>query len=246
MRSYTIPITNTDPGPDNVRGNADDPGTSITYYEYPVALRGNAYQAPWIVNDEKANKKYTSFEIAASKRLANRWSMQASYSFTQIHDPLPDNTAGGTGAFNANTKDPNAEIFAEDNTKESQVRISGSYMMPWDIQLSGNYQLRNGAYWARTAVFRGGVTIPSITLRVEPRDANEYPSIHLTDFRVEKRHQAWGCEDPGVAFQCLQPVQHRHGHCSNGCVRADLRYRDRHHEGPAGRVQRRVSVLGEA
>jgi hypothetical protein len=113
--------------------------------------------------------------------------MQASYSFTKINDPLPDNTAGGTGAFNANTKDPNAEIFAADNTKESQVRISGSYMMPWDIQLSGNYQLRNGAYWARTAVFRGGVTIPSITLRVQPRDANEYPSIQLTDFRVEKR-----------------------------------------------------------
>jgi hypothetical protein len=185
--SYSIPITNTDPGPDNIRGNADDPGRSITYYEYPIALRGNAFQAPWIVNDDAANKKYTSFEIAASKRLANRWSMQASYSITQLNDPLPDNTAGGTGAFNANTKDPNAEIFAADDGKEWQVRLSGSYMMPWDIQLSGNFQSRSGAYWARTAVFRGGVTIPSITLRVEPRNANQYPAINLTDFRVEKR-----------------------------------------------------------
>ncbi len=190
--SYTIPITNTDPGPDNIRGNADDPGRSITYYEYPVALRGNAFQAPWIVNDPAANKKYTSFEIAVSKRLANRWSMQGSYSFTQIHDPLPDNTSGGTGAFNANTKDPNAEIFAADNTKEWQVRLSGSYMMPGAIQLSANYQARSGAYWARTAVFRGGVTIPSITLRVEPRDANQYPAVHLTDFRVEKRLKVGG------------------------------------------------------
>lgn len=198
--SYTIPITNPDPGKDNVRGTADDPGTSITYYEYPVALRGNAYQAPWIVNDDAANKKYTSFEIAASRRLANRWSMQASYSFTQIDDPLPDNTAGGTGAFNANTKDPNAEIFAADDTKESQVRISGSYMLPWDLQLSGNYQLRNGAYWARTAVFRGGVTIPSITLRVEPRTANEYPSIQLTDFRVEKRFRLGGSKALSLRF----------------------------------------------
>ena len=69
-----------------------------------MALRGNAFQAPWIVNDAKANKKYTSFEIAVSRRLANNWSMQGSYSFTQIDDPLPDNTAGGTGAFNANTR----------------------------------------------------------------------------------------------------------------------------------------------
>ena len=138
------------------------------------------------MNDVKANKKYTSFEIAASKRLSNRWSLQASYSFTQIHDPLPDNTAGGTGAFNANTRDPNAEIFAADNTKELQARISGSYMLPYGIQLSANYQARNGAYWARTAVFRGGVTISSITLRVEPRDANEYPTIQLTDLRRKR------------------------------------------------------------
>ena len=88
-----------------------------------------------------------------------------------------------------------------------QVRFSGSYMLPWAIQLSANYQARNGAYWARTAVFRGGVTIPSITLRVEPRDANEYPTIQLTDFRVEKRLRLGGVEDVGAAFQRLQPVQ---------------------------------------
>jgi hypothetical protein len=185
---YTIPISSTDPGPDNVRGNADDPGTVITYFEYPAALRGNAFQAPWIVNDPKANKNYTSFELAASKRLANRWAMQGSFSHTKIDDPLPDNTSGGTGAFNANTRDPNAEIFAADNTKEWQARLSGSYLLPWwDLQVSANYQARSGAYWARTAVFRGGVTIPSITLRVEPRDARQHPTIHLTDFRLEKR-----------------------------------------------------------
>jgi len=192
--TYTIPVRNTDPGPDNIRGNADDPGTVITYYEYPVALRGNAFQAPWIVNDPKADKKYTSFEIAVSKRLANRWSMQGSYSFTQINDALPDNTSGGVGAFNANTRDPNAEIFAADDTKEWQVRLSGSYMMPGDIQLSANSQARSGAYWARTAVFRGGVTIPSITLRVEPRNANQYPAIYLTDFRVEKKVRLAGAK----------------------------------------------------
>lgn len=193
--SYTIPIRNTDPGPDNIRGNADDPGTVITYYEYPVALRGNRFQAPWIVNDAAADKDYTSFEIAASRRLANRWSMQGSFSFTQIDDPLPPNTAGGVGAFEANTRDPNAEIFAADNTKEWQGRFSGSYLLPWwAVQLSANYQARSGAYWARTAVFRGGVTIPSITLRVEPRDAHQLPTIHLTDFRVEKRLRLGGAK----------------------------------------------------
>src|SRR5262249_42345146 len=201
--TYSIPISNTDPGADNIRGNADDPGTTITYYEYPVALRGNAFQAPWIVNDDAANKKYTSFEVAASKRLSRGWSLQASYSFTQIHDPLPDNTAGGTGAFNANTKDPNAEIFALDNTKEWQGRFSGSYMLPYGVQLSANFQSRSGAYWSRTAVFRGGVTIPSITLRVEPRTANQYPTINLADFRAAKRLKLQGSKSLALRFNAF-------------------------------------------
>ena len=61
---YTIPITSLDPGPDGRLGTSDDTGRSITYYEYPVALRGNAFQAPWIVNDPASNKDYTSFEVA--------------------------------------------------------------------------------------------------------------------------------------------------------------------------------------
>jgi hypothetical protein len=43
-------------------------------------------------------------------------------------------------------------------------------------------------------VFRGGVTIPSITLRVEPRDAHQLPTVHLTDFRVEKRLRLGGAK----------------------------------------------------
>jgi hypothetical protein len=191
--TYTIPISNTDPGPDNIRGNADDPGTVITYYEYPVALRGNAFQAPWIMNDPAADKRYTSFEIAASKRLANRWSMQSSYSLTKIDDPLVPNQTGGL-RFQANTRDPNAEIFAAEKITEWQARLSGSYLAPWDVQLSANYQARSGGYWARTAVFRGGVTIPSITLRVQERNANQFPSVHLTDFRVEKRLRFGGAK----------------------------------------------------
>jgi Carboxypeptidase regulatory-like domain len=187
--SYTIPVTLRDPGPDGITGNGDDPGTNLTYWEYPVALQPASFQAPWIVNDPAANKQYTSFEIAASKRLADRWSMQSSYSFTKIHDPLPNSTAGGTGAFEANEKTPNAEIFAADNTKEWQVRISGSYLAPWDLQLSMNYQSRSGAYWGRLVTYRGGKTIPTLTpdTLVEPRDSNQLPTINLTDFRVEKR-----------------------------------------------------------
>ena len=38
--AYSVPITNPDPGFDGKLGTSDDPGRSITYYEYPTTLSG--------------------------------------------------------------------------------------------------------------------------------------------------------------------------------------------------------------
>ena len=43
--AYNIPITNPDPGFDGRIGTSDDPGTSITYYEYPTTLSGISNQS---------------------------------------------------------------------------------------------------------------------------------------------------------------------------------------------------------
>jgi hypothetical protein len=186
FESYSIPITNRDPGPDGVVNTADDPGTTITYYEYPTTLSSSAFQVATIVNDEKANQKYSTLEVAASRRLVGKWQMMASYSATKRNVPLPNNVGGGT-AFGANTQDPNAEIFAADNNWEWLGRVSGSYLLPYGLQTSANFEHRSGAPWARTALFRGGATIPSITLNVEPIGTRRLPNINLLDFRLEKR-----------------------------------------------------------
>ena len=183
--AFNIPITNPDPGPDGVVGGGDDPGTMITYYDYPAEFRGDRFQRPSIVNDPKSDANYRSFEAALSRRLANRWQLMASYSLTKNYYPLPINVGSGT-TFTANTQDPNSEIFALDDTLEWQGRLSGSYQLPADLTLSMNYEYRSGANWARTFQFRGGTQIPNITLRVEPISANRRPNIKLFDFRVEK------------------------------------------------------------
>lgn len=184
--TYSIPITNPDPGPDGVRGTADDPGTFITYYEYPVALRGAAFQAPTVVNDPKANQTYRTIEVALAKRLSNNWQFMASYTATKKNIPLPANVGGGNSpAFN--TVDPNSELFAADNTWQLGGRLSGSYMFPRDVLVSANFAYQNAEPAARTALFRGGRTIPSITLKVEPLSTNFRPSVSILNMRVEKR-----------------------------------------------------------
>jgi len=241
--SYTIPVTLRDPGPDGITNNGDDPGTNLTYLEYPGSLQPATFQAPWIVNDDAANKKYTSFEIAASKRLANRWSMQASFSHTKIDDTLPNNTAGGTGAFEANTKDPNSEIFAADNTKEWQARVSGSYLAAWDLQLSVNYQARSGAYWGRLVTYRGGRTIPTLTpdTLVELRDTT--PDDAPDGLPRREAAAVRGRKEPRAAAERLQSVQRGHDPEHQRAVRAGLQHRHRHYARAAGRVQPVVRLL---
>jgi hypothetical protein len=171
--AYTIPITNRDPGPDGIAGNADDTGTTITYWEYPSALRGRAFQAATRVNDPRLDRKYRSFELAVSKRLSNRWQAMAAYSLTKLHVP-------------AQVANPNQGIFGDDNTTEWTAKVSGSYTLPHDVLASVNYELRNGAPWQRTHLFRGGAQIPTIVLPVEALGAQHYDNLHLLDGRVRK------------------------------------------------------------
>jgi hypothetical protein len=112
--------------------------------------------------------------------------MMASYSATKRDVPLPNNVGGGTN-FGANTQDPNAEINTADRNWEWLGRLSGSYLFPYGLLTSANFEHRSGSPWARTALFRGGATIPSITLNVEPIGTRRLPNINLLDFRLEKR-----------------------------------------------------------
>jgi hypothetical protein len=186
--AFNIPVTRPDPGRDGVVGNADDPGVSFTYWEYAPELSGRQFERLMLVNDPKANQSFSSIDLAVFKRLSNRWQLLASYSATKRNVPI---AAGGAGTeFNANVNagsmDPNAEINAADREWEWTGKISGVYILPHQVMLSTNYEHRSGNPWARTVEFRGGRTIPVITLRVEPIGAQRLPHTNQVDFRVEK------------------------------------------------------------
>ncbi len=191
---YSIPITNPDPGPDGRLGTADDPGKLITYYDYPAAYRGRRFQQPMLVNGSAADdQKFKSFELAASKRLSNHWSLLASYSTTKVYIPHVQNTAStgndftnpGLQVFLA-TFDPNAEINTLMNLREWQSRVDGAYIFPHDLLVSANFEHRSGAPYARTVSFTGGQQIPSLVARVEPIGTRRLPNINLLHMRVEK------------------------------------------------------------
>lgn len=173
---YNIPVTGLDPGEDGVVGNGDDPGTTLTYFDYPSALRGAAFQRPMFVNDSGSEAKYSSFEIAANKRLSNRWQLLASYSATKKDVPVPARAE----------LTPNAEINAADETWDWLFRVTGSYTFPFDIQTSTNILVQNGDPFARTVNLRGGTAIPSFNVAATEIGAYANPKAVVVALNVDK------------------------------------------------------------
>jgi hypothetical protein len=182
---YTVPVRTADPGPDGRIGTSDDPGTTIGYLDYPSAYAGAAFQEVMLINDPRANDSYKSFEMAGTRRMASGWQFMASYSATKRQQPLVNNTGGGL-TLGINTFDPNAEIFAEDDTWEWLGRASGAYSLPAGILISANFEHRSGNAFARTVSVAGGSQVRSLTIRAEPIGTRRLPNINLLDVRLEK------------------------------------------------------------
>jgi len=180
--AYNIPITNRDPGPDGRTGTADDPGTSITYYDYATGLRGQKFAETMLINDPNADHTYKTIEVAANKRLARGWQFMTSYTATKIHQPFGTGTSPFLIGYN-----PNAEIFVANDSWEWEGRASGAYSFPYQILASVNYDHRSGAPQARQVQFTGGQAIRAIVLNVEPIGTLRLPATNLVDVRVGKR-----------------------------------------------------------
>ena len=183
--AYSIAVSRPDPGADGRVGSSDDPGTTLTYWEYPAALAPASFERFTRINDPRADTTYSSLELAAVKRSSRGYQFSLSYSATKIDGELGANTAFGP------VDNPNAEINAAAHYWEWQAKLNGSYQLPYAVMLSGNYELRSGDPYARTVRVTGGRTISNFTMPVEARDARRLPKHKLLDVRVSKTITLW-------------------------------------------------------
>ena len=189
---YTIPITRPDPGPNGTLGNSDDTGQSFTYYEYPSSLSGPANETRMFTNESRADYNFKTFEVAVMKRPSQGWQLGASYSSTWVDTAVGCNAGGIQLGINNSTTyypyrcetNPNQAFNTANNTMEWQFKMSGAYNLPYGILASANYDIRSGAPQARQVLFRGGQTIPSYTLNVEPIGSFYLPNTHELDVRA--------------------------------------------------------------
>ena len=69
--AYNIPITNRNPGYDGLVNTADDPGTTVTYWEYAASLAGLANSSTRIIPAD-GKQTFKTIEVAGNRRLNRR------------------------------------------------------------------------------------------------------------------------------------------------------------------------------
>jgi len=186
-----LPMTVTYPGTDGKFGTADD--SLLTVY----GLRADRPASVWAAsNPAGAYQKYLGASLTLEKRMSHNWQLRGSFTVSSLQGTVDDystSTLNRTFLYN----DPNSLI----NTKGPlaydrpiQARLSGTYILPWDISLSALFQYYSGAPWARTltriyfpAGYMGyGTKEPYVSVYAEPWGTNRAPAVACLDLRLEK------------------------------------------------------------
>lgn len=137
-------------------------------------------------------RKYRGLEFKVIKRMADRWSLNASYVWSRGVGILNTTRNQSTG-FSGFYDDPNVMINAYgklEHQREHLFRIQAVYMGPWGINLSGYYQFGSGEPYTRiirtSEVGLGNLYQGRVSIFAEPRGSYKLPDQHLLDLRLEK------------------------------------------------------------
>jgi len=171
---YYTQTTFPDPGPDGLTGTADDRALTVYAENTPTvpSLTG-------LANDDRANQEYHGVEFTASKRFSNRWALLGGYTYSRT-------------TFNGTTTITSPNSFININGRATidrahNFKLTGSYMLPYDILVSGNLRATSGQPYTRTLNVTGlPQAVNGFTVNAEPRGTYLFPWIRTVDTRVGK------------------------------------------------------------
>lgn len=180
-------LTGRDPGPDGIPGTADD-GGPLDFYSISPDKR--TLSPNLITTWEGFTQNYDGFEISVYRRFANNWQFVGSYTAGAQKESF----APGTLNQLANNTLPTPQD-ADKRTgrvihasKPHILKLMGSYALPRNITVSGNYAYTSGDRYTRTvnsaSTGVGGLTQGNITVLATPRGEHHYDALHLLDARL--------------------------------------------------------------
>ena len=182
--AFDIALNRRDPGPDGALGTADD-GGFVTVYDFGPAFAGSRFVGNETINRPAGrNDYYQSVEGAFSQRLAQKWSLQVSYTATRYHRWIV-----------SVPQSPNDDYAPLDTSWRWSSKVNGNYTFPHDVLVGAILDFVNGPLGQRTYVFRaadplGGPPLrqqTTVTLRLDPFGAEHESLVPSLNLRIGKR-----------------------------------------------------------
>ncbi len=175
---YT-PVSGIDPGPDGVRGTADD-GGALVFYEISAAKR--ALSPNFITTRPGHSRDYRGIELTGYRRMTGRWQLVTSLTIGSQREYFNE------GSFQ-NPQDIDLIHGTRTDTSLPYVgKIMGSYILPWEITVSGFYQYLSGRPFTRTvnsaSALGRNLNQGNVVVLTGERHAESLDPLHLLDLRV--------------------------------------------------------------
>jgi hypothetical protein len=183
--AFDVPVDIADPGPDGVVSTPDDgpliPGRQVT----PELVGLSNYI---VRNVPNSDSHYWTWDITASKRFSDRWSLVAGFAHTWSRDQA-NAYSGQPVRQNFYPLTPNDLINAGTNGRYEftvwTAKVHGTYQGPWDLRVTPFLRHQSGQPFGRT--FTRTLNYGNnVRILAEPVGTRRTDHITLLDARVEK------------------------------------------------------------
>jgi len=165
-----------DPGVNGITGDADD--QAVTVYSLLPGVTTNART----VNDDRLAQRYDGVEATVEKRYDRGFALVAGYTY------------GRTRVDQTSLASPNSLINSagESGGRRHLLKLTGSYMLPYQILFGTNLKWQSGLPFNRTfsvagctaTVTTNCVSQGQTTILAEPRGSRELPKMTTVDLRL--------------------------------------------------------------
>ena len=145
-----------------------------------------------ITNVDVLESNYDGVLFSFNKRMSNRWQMLGGLTL-QKHEGFNHSGTYTNPGSNTDLNNPNYRLNRDGSAIFTDIpwsfNLSGSYQLPYEVQLSGKYQARDGDPLMRTITI-AGLPQGSDVVWVQPRGVDRTETVNkFLDMRVMKRFQ---------------------------------------------------------
>jgi hypothetical protein len=182
---FTISTLLRDPGPraTTLSGSADGP--EIRVFDVPDLSLPPSERV--VQNVQRSNSDYTTWEIAAARRLNGRWSLDASLAHTWSHDQAGAYLGQAVRA-NAYAVTPNDLINTDEGGRHVfrtwTAKGHGTWLAPWGLRISPLVRHQSGQPFARTIL--APLNVGTIRVLAERIGTRRQDNVTLVDLSARK------------------------------------------------------------